>query len=94
MTSLDDVPFDLTGSESNSQDYVDQIFDLMGFDAWEDVFTTWETADLEDLRGARYNTPEEALFDLYERGMLGFSDIVYYVDEDLYSIVVDYEEPP
>ena len=92
MSSLDNVPFDLSGSESDSQDRVNDIFSEMGFDAWEDVFTTWETADPEDIRGARYATPEEALFDLYERGMLGFSDIAYYEDEGLYSIVVDYEE--
>lgn len=92
MSSLDDVPFDLTGSSSDTQDRVDAIFSEMGFDAWEDVFTAWEDQIPDDLRGARYATAEEALFDLYDRGMLGFSDIVYYPDEDFYGISVDYEE--
>lgn len=92
MPSLDDVPFDLDGSESDTQGDVNDIFSEMGFTSWRDVFAAWEDADPQDLRGARYLSPEEALFDLYDRGMLGFSDIVYYPDEELYSIAVDYEE--
>ena len=94
MSSLDEVPFDLDGNESDSQGRVNSIFDEMGFDNWRDVFAAWEDADPSDLRGARYSSAEEALFDLYERGMLGFSDIVYFEEEGLYSIEVDYPEPP
>lgn len=96
MSSLDEVPFDLDGTEGEAQGYVDQIFDLLGFETWRDVFSEWESAAPQDLRGARYSTPEEALFDLYERGMLGFSRIVYYPVDDLYGIEVDYADviPP
>lgn len=88
-SSLDDVPFDLNGTESNTQDEVDAIFAEFGFTKWADVFTAWEDEDHLHWRTKRYETAEEALKELYDRNLLAFSRIVFYFDSPLpYGIVV------
>lgn len=89
MPSTDDVPFDLDGTESDTQDEVEAIFDLFGYTSWRDVFANWEDEDHSHWRTKRYETPEEALKELYDRKLLAFSKIVYYHDNPLpYGIVV------
>jgi hypothetical protein len=92
MASRDEIDFDLSTRDAGSQDRVNDIMDELGIANWGEIIVNWEDADAGDLRSTRYNSPEEALFDMYDRGLIGFTDIVYYPDEDMYSIVVDYEE--
>lgn len=93
MAIEDYLPFDPDSNQSDTQDEVDAIFQQYEFETWRDVFFDIQgTFDDEYTRPARYNTPEEALFDAWERGILDFTYIVYYEDEDMYGIYIEYEE--
>jgi hypothetical protein len=90
MTSLDDIPFDLDSTESDAQDRVEGILDELGFESWRDVFIEWETVAPEYLRGHRYLTAEEGLFDLHKRGIIRFTKLVYFPSDGTYSLAVVY----
>lgn len=49
--------------------------------------------DEADIRKVRYAEFEDALEFLTDAGMLDFSEIIYFEDEDLWGIAVYYEEP-
>ena len=83
MASLDDVPFDLDGTESDSQDEIEFIFGIYGFDSWRDVFVNWEDQDPTTWRTVRFETPEEALIFAQQRRILPFTKLVYYVGNPL-----------
>lgn len=89
MALEDYLPFDPDSNQSDTQGDVDDIFNAIGATSWRDVFhDILDDANPDYIRGTRYSTPEEALFDLYDRHMLGFADIVYYPADDLYGIYV------
>lgn len=91
---IDDyLPFDPDSTSSDSQDEVDYIFSQMNYSSWRDVlFDIQDNPNDEYVRPARYQSIEEALFDAWERGILDFTSLVYYEDEDLYGIYIEYEE--
>lgn len=102
MALSDYLPFDPDehpsemSSGSEMDNYIDSIFDAMGWTTWGDAFIDIQdpnfTPDPEYMRGTRYSTPEEAIIDMYERGLLGFTELTYDPDEDFYGIYVEYEE--
>jgi len=83
MSSLDEIPFDLDGTESETEDTVLGIFDTYGFSSWRDVFVAWEDQDPAFWRTVRFETAEEALLFAYSRRILGFTKLVYYPDDPI-----------
>lgn len=89
--ALDDyLPFDPDSRDTDTDDDIEEMFDLLGIDVWRDIFADVfdPTLDFSEVRGHLYNTPEEAFKDLVDRGIIFFSEILYYPDEDKYAIVV------
>lgn len=86
-------PFDVTGTDSNSQDEVDYIFTSLGATSWEDVIRDNDAINPIYDRPARYLTPEEALRDIYDRGISAFTKIRYLPAEDMYTIYVEIDSP-
>ena len=86
-------PFDVTGNSSNSQTEVDEIFDSLGVTSWEEVIRDNDSLNPIYDRPARYLTPEEALRDIYERGISAFTRIRYLPNENLYTIYVEIDSP-
>lgn len=86
-------PFDVTGSESNSQGDVDEIFAALGVSSWEEVIRDNDAINPEYDRPARYLTPEEALRDMFDRGISAFTRIRYLPSENLYTIYVEIDSP-
>lgn len=84
-------PFDVNGTTSETQDEVDAIFTSLGLTAWVDILRTNDDLNPEYERGTRYLTPEEALKDIFDRGISSFSRILYFPDEDLYGIYIEYD---
>lgn len=91
---IDDyLPFDPDTSISPTQVDVQDILDGMGWFTWREAFhDIQDEANTDYTRPARYLTPEEALFDAFERGILSFTRLVYYEDEDKYGIYIEYDE--
>lgn len=89
---FDHFPFDTTGDTSDTQGEVNAIFTELGITAWEDILKDNEDINPAYDRGARYETIEEALLDIYGRGISSFSRIRYLPDEDLYAIYIEYDE--
>lgn len=83
MSSLDDIPFDLGGTESETEDTVLAIFDTYGFSSWGDVFVAWENQDPSFWRTIRFETAEEALLFAHSRRILPFTRLVYYGNDAL-----------
>lgn len=91
--ALDDyLPFDPDGRETDTADDLDDIFDGLGLANWRDVMTDVldPSIDISNIRGVRYNTPEEALYDIANRGIVWFMSIVYFPDVDQYGLYEDY----
>lgn len=92
MALEDYLPFDPAGRETDTADDLDDLFDGLGLNAWEDVMTdVFDVSIIPDkIRGTLYSTPEEALFDIVARGIVFFTKIIYFPDINLYSLYVEY----
>lgn len=96
--ALDDyLPFDPDGLITDTGDKVQEALDEYGYSTWRDIFVDFQDPSFEPdpdaLRGTIYSTPEEALIDMFERGLLEFTQLWYDPLSDTYGIYVDYEEP-
>jgi len=92
--ALDDyIPFDLDSLDSGSFEGLADILREVGVTSWRELFNDIQdaNADNSNLRGTRANTPEELVYEFYRRGLLPYISIVYFEDDDLYGVVIDYE---
>lgn len=66
--------------------FLDEIFAVYGISSYEEVVINFDvTLDPRQLRGDRFATFAEAVIWLHDIGVLGFSNIVYYEEEELYG---------
>jgi hypothetical protein len=95
--ALDDyLPFDPDSDVSNTDDRLQDAFDSVGAEVWRDLFIDMYDDDFvpdpDYMRGTQYSTPEEAVLDMYDRGLLGFTEIWYDPDSDTYGIYIKYDD--
>lgn len=66
------------------------ILDALGIDRFEEIIVSLdEVENPSEIRGNRFATIEEAIFFLYDIGVVSFSQVVYFDDEDLYGVQID-----
>lgn len=88
---LEDNP--LFGSSAEAQ-FLREILDQYGIEQFSDIVVDF-SPDLNpsELRGNRFVTLAEAVMFLHDIGVLGFSNIVYYKEEDLYGSRIPDDTP-
>ena len=80
-----------------STDFVDDdavttrdILDALGIDRFEEIVINFDKIeDPSEVRGNRFATIEEAVFFLYDIGVIAFSQVVFFEDEELFGVQID-----
>ena len=87
---FDNLPFDPYGADTGLDDRIAEALASVMADSYADVLRDLriDEFDTDDLRGTRYNTIEEAVLDMYERGLLGFSAVFYDEEDDLWGVLI------
>lgn len=75
--------------------FIDEILAAYGIESVGEITVNFHDGiDPSELRGDRFATLAEAVMYLYDIGVLGFSDIIYYEDEDLYGARIPADSGP
>lgn len=67
-----------------------EVLDTFGISSFDDIFVTRDEATLEGLRGNRFDSFEDAIWYLFDSGVLRFSGIVI-DDDDEIAVDIDAE---
>lgn len=66
-----------------------EVLDTFGISSFDEIFFTRDTATLEGLRGNRFDSFEDAIWYLFDSGVLRFSGVV--IDDDEIAVDIDAE---
>jgi hypothetical protein len=74
--------------------FLQEVLDSLGIESVAEIVIDFsDVENVSNLRGDRFTSPEEAFIFLYNIGVLGFSDVVYFPDEDVYGVEIDDDTP-
>jgi hypothetical protein len=71
------------------QAYLDELANNLGLDSIDQILINFDgMGDVSNLRGDRFTSLTDALDFLMSIGVIGFSEVVYFEDEDLFGVNV------
>lgn len=87
---FDGEPNDIIPNEMTAEDaYLAEIAENLGLDSINQILVNFDQIeDITNVRGDRFTSLTDALDFLSSIGVLGFSDVVYFPDEDLFGVDV------
>lgn len=78
---------DFSSGQGEREITLQDIADEFGWTDWRDIIAGNEDLDMDEIRGNVFDYPEDAIFYLYDAGILDFSEIWY--DGEQWHVVVD-----
>ncbi len=71
------------------QAYLDELADNLGLDNINQILVNFENVtDQSNIRGDRFTSLTDAIDFLMSIGVIGFSEVVYFPEDDLYGVDV------
>ena len=87
---FDGEPTDFHENEITAEDaYLAEIADNLGLDSIDQILVNFDNVtDQSNIRGDRFTSLTDALDFLMSIGVLAFSEVVYFEEDDLYGVDV------
>lgn len=75
--------------KSAEQAYLDELAENLGLESIDQILINFDDmADLSNLRGDRFTSLTDAIDFLMSIGVIGFSEVVYFPEDDLFGVDV------
>lgn len=92
---FDGEPLDFHPNEKTAEEaYLDDLAANLGLDSIDQILVNFDDmGDVSNLRGDRFTSLTDALDFLMSIGVIGFSEVVYFPEDDLYGVDVPDDSP-